>query len=254
MTGVFPPVKDVDAFILEADGKVDANHGYGYLIAKRLAAFNVNTQLISLEQHADKLTQLPNKPFFISGGMTEVTSKVDWIVKVRKFLQETIQKNQQSYPLKQQAIFGICFGAQIIAEAYRKGSVEYLNEPEIGITKVTVDIPHPLFKGFEENFPAYTFHYNQIKTCKDFTLLARHQYKGHTFVQAFGIPKASCIGVQFHPEFMYEEFQTLLKTYSNLLRTLNQDSEQILKNLPKIPKNANLLYNFLRFAALKEKR
>ncbi|MBD3190543.1 MAG: hypothetical protein GF308_07855 [Candidatus Heimdallarchaeota archaeon] len=252
MADVLPLIKDVDVFILEADGKINADYGYGYLIAKRLATFNVKTQLVSLEKHSDKLAQLPNIPFFISGGMTEVTAEVEWVREARTFLQETIRKNQENFPIKQQPIFGICFGAQIIAEAYRQGSVEYLDEPEIGITQVTVDTPHPLFQGFKKKFPAYTFHYNQIKPCEDFSLLSLHRHRGHTFVQAFGIPKTLCFGVQFHPELMYDEFQMLMKTYADLLRSLNQDVEQILKQLPVIPTNAELLYNFLHYTSLLE--
>jgi GMP synthase-like glutamine amidotransferase len=252
MTDVLSKNGSVDAFILEADGTVDADHGYGYLIAKRLADFNVKTQLISLEKEADKLTQLPKKPLFISGGMTEVTAEVDWVVEVRSFLRETIHKNQQADPSDQHAIFGICFGAQIIAESYRKGSVVYLEDPEIGETQVTVDDPHPLFQGFEKTFPAYTFHYNQIKPHKDFSLIAQNHYKGHTFTQAFEIPKASCFGVQFHPEFGYEEFQTLVKTYAGLLRSLHQNPEEILKSLPEIPHNAGLLHNFFQFYSKQE--
>lgn len=238
-------LQKADVIVLEADGKIDPQHGYGHLIVKRLAEFNINAIIISIVENTQTLEKLPPKPLILSGGMTEVTADVDWLNKTREFITGKIKANQKLEKEKRTPIFGICFGAQLLAECYSKGSVKYLDDPEIGITKVNIGSPHhPIFNGYKEDFNAYTFHYNQIKT-QDVSTISSHQHKNHHFIQAFEIPNASCYGIQFHPEFNYKEFITLLHTYKQLLKDLGLNAENIIKNLPKIQQNSIILKNFI---------
>ena len=240
-------INDNQILILEADGKVDKKHGFGFLIQKRLQEFNIKSSKINLPKFASKLETLPKKPMIISGGMTEVTSDVDWIIQSKKFIKKIIVNNQKSSFEKKIPLFGICFGAQLIAESYMKGSVTFLDDPEIGTTKVIIEKQHPLFFGYNDDFLGYTFHYNQILPKKEFDILSTTKHKGHHFIQVFEVPNSLCFGVQFHPEFLFEEFLTLMKTYKQLIIELGLDYQDIIKNNTKeIDSNAKFLLNFVK--------
>ncbi|MFX1535814.1 MAG: type 1 glutamine amidotransferase [Promethearchaeota archaeon] len=240
-------LQNANVIVLEADGKVDSQHGYGYLIVKRLAEFKINAALVSIVENAQVLETLPPKPLILSGGMTEVTSDIDWIVKTKAFFSERIKSNREVEKKNRLSAFGICFGAQLLVESYSKGSVKYLDDPEIGTTEVPLNVPsHPIFQGYKNQFNAYTFHYNQIET-QDVSILSSHVHKGHHFIQAFEIPDSSYFGVQFHPEFNYEEMITLLNTYKDLIKNLGLDVDLIIRTLPKIPDNSLILKNFCNY-------
>ena len=234
-----------DIIILEADGKIDEkNNGYGYPIKNRLAEMDIDSKIISLIDNSNHLDELPIKPLIFSGGMTEVTKNVDWINQSKNFIKKKIEesKNNKGIP-----IFGICFGAQLIAETYKKGSVMYLDTPEIGISKIILNkTNHKLFKGFKKEFDAYSFHYNQIKT-KDFSILSSTKIIHNEFIQVFEIPNTAIFGVQFHPEFKINEIKTLIRTYKDLVRNLGHDINNIIEKLPEIENNWQILKNFYNY-------
>jgi len=239
---------DADIIILEADGKVDSNHGYGHLLQKRLQEFDINSYLVSLPQNADQLGRLPPKPLIISGGATEVTANIDWIVRSRDFIYKKLQNNIHREGGTRIPILGICFGAQLIAECFRKGSVTVSEEPEIGVTSVKLETSsHPLFKGYEHQyFDAYTFHYNQIGI-KDVIALSIDSDHTRDFVEVFEIQGASCFGLQFHPEFEYDEFITLMETNREVISGIGRDSDSIIEDIKDIPSNAIILRNFFDY-------
>lgn len=237
-------LSETDIIILEADGKIDdKNNGYGYPIKNRLAEMDINSKIISLidDSNSNHLDELPPKPLIFSGGMTEVTKNLDWINECKAFIKGKIEENKNNKGIP---IFGICFGAQLIAETYKKGSVMYLDTPEIGISKIKLNkTNHNLFKGFKKEFDAYSFHYNQIKT-KDFSIISSTKINHNEFIQAFEIPNTPIFGVQFHPEFKINEMKTLLKIYEDLVKNLGHNINRIIENLPKIENNWLILKNF----------
>lgn len=239
---------NTDIIILEADGKVDSNHGYGYLLHKRLQEFDINSHLLSLPQNANQLEQLPPKPLIISGGATEVTASVDWVVKSRDFIYKKLQDNINVESANRIPILGICFGAQLIAESFSKGSVTVSKEPEIGVTSVKLETSsHPLFRGYKHQyFDAYTFHYNQIGL-KDFIALSIDSDHTMDFIEVFEIQGSSCFGLQFHPEFEYDEFVTLMETNKEVISAIGRNSDSIIKSIRDIPSNAIILKNFFNY-------
>ena len=235
-----------DVIILEADGLIDSSNGYGTPILQALEDNGISASLVPIAHNTDVLQNLPKKPLIISGGMTEVTADIDWIRELKSFILSIIKSNQQSKYNHRQAIMGICFGAQIIAECYRKGSVTYLDDPEIGVSRISLDVEnHNLFAGFSKVFDAYSFHYNQIGS-DDVTVLSQHLHMGHRFIQAFEIPDASTVGVQFHPEFTHQQMSRLFETYRELIRDLGFDLQPIIDTLPPISGNRQILKNFYK--------
>lgn len=175
--------------------------------------------------------------------MTEVTANIDWINDLKSFVVAIIERNHQN-PREQQPILGICFGAQIIAEGYRPGSVRFLEDPEFGVSRIVLDEPnHRLFTGFNSEFSAYSFHYNQIWS-DDLRILDKHNHMGHEFLQAFEVPRSSAFGVQFHPEFNYEQMIKLFETYEQTISEFGFDLRPVISNLDKLKGNENLLKNF----------
>ena len=188
---------------------------------------------------------IPDKPVIISGGMTQVTAELSWINNAKRLVGERIERERIDGKGSVPPLLGICFGAQLLAETWKEGSVKYLDDPEIGITEVVLDSElHPLFRGFGNRFAAFTFHYNQIKP-QGLSVLSHQNFKGHHFVQAFNVPGTTCFGLQFHPEFTYTEFVGLLHYYGDLMTELGLDNEDILKLVQEIPSNSRILKNFV---------
>jgi GMP synthase (glutamine-hydrolysing) len=155
-----------------------------------------------------------------------------------------MKANRKTKEEEQTPILGICFGAQIITESFHRGSVFFLDEPEIGYSNITIHSPnHFLFDNLPTNFDAYAFHYNQIQS-EDITIISKHKMENTYFVQAFEISDTSCYGVQFHPEFVYEEMKALLQRYRRLISNLNLRVKPIIENLP-ILDNSIILKNFV---------
>jgi GMP synthase-like glutamine amidotransferase len=239
--------QNADVIVLEADGLIDETHGYGFSIMKRLNEFNLKPSLVSIVDNAEVLYQLPIKPLIFSGGMTEVTADVGWVTKAKQFVSEVVKTNKKKESQNRTPIFGICFGAQLIAEALIPGSVTYLEDPEIGTSSINLDIPnHNLFHGLQSTFDAYSFHYNQIKL-GGLKSISSHTHMGNQFLQAFEIPNASVFGVQFHPEFKQSEMKKLLETYRELIGELGFDVTPIIADLPKISDTPLILKNFHEF-------
>ena len=82
--------KNTDVFILEADGKINQTNGYGFLLKKRLEEYNIQAKIISITNNSDPLDSLPPKPLILSGGMTEVTAEVDWVIEAKEFIKKKI--------------------------------------------------------------------------------------------------------------------------------------------------------------------
>ncbi len=239
-------LEEIDIIILQADGLIDEKNGYGYPIQNRLNELEITSQIVDIAHNTDILNDLPLKPLIISGGMTEVTSDIDWIIELKSFVRNVIRDNKKNKK-QNQPVFGICFGAQIIAECYSEGSVLYLEDPEIGISTISLATPdHPIFKEFEREFPAYSFHYNQIWS-EDVTILSDHHHKGHHFIQAFEVPNGKALGVQFHPEFKQNEMLKLYQTYEVLIGDLGFDLRPVIESLPPVSGNHLVLRNFYEF-------
>ncbi len=239
-------LEDAGLLILQADGLIDEEHGFGYPISQRLNELNILSKIVNVSHNTDILNELPKKPLILSGGMTEVTADIDWINELKSFILGIIERNRNTQSQKQ-PILGICFGAQIIAECYSKGSVFFLEDPEIGVSNIVLARPeHPLFKDIKSEFPAYAFHYNQIWS-EDITILSDQHYKGHHFIQAFEIQDGLAFGVQFHPEFKQNQMLKLYQTYELLIGELGFDLKPVIESLPEVTGNHLILRNFFDF-------
>jgi len=241
------PRDDKDLIILEADGFIDEVHGYGYPIKKALEKSDLSSTIVSLTDNASNLSEFTGKPMIISGGMTEVTANVSWIIEAKNQISDILQNNRDAKNESTTPLLGICFGAQLIAEAYSPGSVKYLDDPEIGVSRIRLEEKHPLFDGFPSEFDAYAFHYNQIKA-KNLDVISSQQHMGYSFVQAFEVSGSYAYGVQFHPELTLNAMKRLLRTYRSLISGLGHDVDQINTEILDITENHRIFHNFYRIA------
>jgi GMP synthase-like glutamine amidotransferase len=133
----------------------------------------------------------------VMGGSPSVweEDKLLWLRPEKEMIQNALEKKKM--------ILGICFGAQLIAEALG-GIVSKNKHREIGWYDITLTKEGRksfLFQNIPERFTTFHWHSDHICLPPDCTRLASSEA---TFTQAFvkeGIPIA---GVQFHPEYTRE--------------------------------------------------
>lgn len=238
-----------DVVILEADGSAGSGRGYGCSISERLIELGYTCSIISLEEKGAVMEELPPRPVIISGGMTEVTSNIDWVTGTRNLVRKRLEHNKSLPPYERYPVLGICFGAQIIAESYRQNSVTCMENPQIGVSRIRLnDKEHPLFQNYSSEFEAYSFHYNQISIHDPkVNLISVHRFAEKKYVQAFAVEESSCYGVQFHPEFSYEEYLALLAHYEDFLQhRFGLEIDRIRQNLQPIKSNRQIFKNYMR--------
>lgn len=93
-------------------------------------------------------------------------------------------------------ILGICVGHQLMA-VYYGGKAGPSEIPEYGLAKVEILEEDDLFKGIPREFLAWESHNDEVKTVKDFTILALSE---NCKIQAIKHKAKPHYGIQFHPE------------------------------------------------------
>lgn len=112
-------------------------------------------------------------------------------------------------------ILGICVGHQLMA-AYYGGVAQPAESPEYGMATLTVTKKDDLFIGLPDQFTVWESHNDEVKSAKDFIVLAHSQ---NCHISAMKHVKKPHYGVQFHPEVnntqygdkIYENFVKMIK-------------------------------------------
>jgi GMP synthase (glutamine-hydrolysing) len=115
-----------------------------------------------------------------------------WLAPEKGFITRALDQNK--------IIFGVCFGAQLLAEALG-GSVFQNDQEEIGWHEVTLtpEGQHSfLFKGVPEKFTPFHWHSDHFSLPPGCTRLACSE---PTANQAFVMDGKPIAAVQFHPEY-----------------------------------------------------
>ena len=143
-------------------------------------------------------------------------------------------------------IFGICFGAQILAEALG-GKVEYRPEDqEMGSYQVCLTPEgqaDPVFSQLPDCFNTQQGHKDFITKAPDgAVVLARSEASP---IQAFALPEQSIYATQFHAELDMDSFKERLDYYKALYVEDREVLQRIHDGLKPSPEASGLLQLFM---------
>jgi GMP synthase (glutamine-hydrolysing) len=130
----------------------------------------------------------------ISGSTESATEEKEWYPDLDTIVHRFISNGK--------SILGICFGHQfIVRHILGKGHVRKSSTPEIGWTKITLS-NNPLFRTIQ-SFKSAVFHYDEVFDLDDrFEITASSD---RCAVHGFQIKGKPIWGLQFHPDFMYQD-------------------------------------------------
>ena len=164
------------------------------MIIKGTGISHDNVVIVPVYKDATSLPSL-NKigAIIITGSHAMVTDHEEWSVQLIRWLQDIKQDNIPT--------LGICYGHQLLAEAFGGQVSHHPKGIEIGTTSILLTDAgkeHPLFSILPHTFFGHVTHYQSVITLpKQAMILAQNAFEQH---QAFMIDQ-HIFGVQFHPEF-----------------------------------------------------
>jgi GMP synthase (glutamine-hydrolysing) len=176
----------------------------------------------------------------ITGSHAMVTGKSRWINRLSAWLKQAVSGK---VPL-----LGICFGHQLIAQAFG-GTVDYHNKgSELGTTtiKLTEEGRNDLlFRVLPSSFPVHVAHAQTVvKLPPGARLLAGNAFEPH---HAFSIGN-NIWGLQFHPEFNAEILRKYIQHDKKQLEKDGYDTEKILGSISDNPYGKIILKRFLEIS------
>jgi GMP synthase-like glutamine amidotransferase len=162
------------------------------------------------------------------------------LARVYQYVQQAIEQDK--------AIFGICAGAQLLADILG-GTAHRHTHPEIGGSEVFLTgdgKKDPLLAGFPDKFPVFQWHGDTFHLPEHARLLASSGVCPH---QLFRLGKF--VGVQFHLELNAAAVQIWAKTYVAELTQFGKTIPQIIEEFQQIapesqPLALRLMENYLR--------
>ena len=132
----------------------------------------------------------PGDGVVISGSQTAVYEDREWIDRTAEWAADAVALGVP--------VLGVCWGHQLLARALG-GTVEPMDEYELGYATIDRVAADPLFDGIDDSFLAFESHSDAVLELPDeATLLAENDRS----IQAFRVENA--LGVQFHPEYDLE--------------------------------------------------
>lgn len=123
----------------------------------------------------------------LTGSRASVYWEEPWIADLEAWVREAVERDV--------AFLGVCFGHQLLAHALG-GTVEPMDEYEIGYRTVSHDGASPLLSDVDEEFTVFTTHSDRVvELPPGAEQFAENDYGVH------GFRKGDVFSVQFHPEY-----------------------------------------------------
>jgi GMP synthase (glutamine-hydrolysing) len=123
----------------------------------------------------------------LTGSRASVYWEEEWIADLSAWVRDAVERDV--------AFLGVCFGHQLLAHALG-GTVEPMDEYEIGYRTVEHDGESPLLSGVDEEFTVFTTHSDSVvELPPGAEQFAANDYGVH------GFRTGDVFSVQFHPEY-----------------------------------------------------
>ncbi|MFC7044199.1 type 1 glutamine amidotransferase [Halobacteriaceae archaeon GCM10025711] len=166
--------------VLDAShGNEDTRRNFRREVAADLAEFDVTA--------GDLPATLDYDAAIVTGSRASVYWDEPWIQPLKDWVADA---DDAGLPM-----LGVCYGHQLLADALG-GTVEGMDEYEIGYREVEHAGDPVLFDGVDRRFTAFTTHSDEVTALPPGAEeLARNDYSNHAF------RRDHVFGVQFHPEY-----------------------------------------------------
>jgi GMP synthase-like glutamine amidotransferase len=157
-----------------------------------------------------------------------------WLPAEKKFIARAVEDNK--------IILGLCFGAQLLAEAL--GAEVFVNpHNEIGWHEVSLTPEGQrsyLFQNIPEQFTTFHWHADHFALPPGCTRLA---YSRATENQAYICRERRLAGLQFHPEYPLESVKYFVREFGDLMQNgpYVAGKEKILSQTEQIPETYALM-------------
>ncbi|MBS2040940.1 gamma-glutamyl-gamma-aminobutyrate hydrolase family protein [bacterium] len=174
----------------------------------------------------------------ITGSAFSTYEQLEWIAPAEEFLRRQAARNVP--------IYGVCFGHQLLAQAFG-GKVERCpNGWELGSGQVRLNssgLQDPLFEGLPEDLTVQQSHADVVTELPEGAeILAGNSHWG---VQAFRLGPRIW-GTQFHPEFTTETMAAAVERVSGLLEADEEFKQTRLRAIQPAFEARACLANFAR--------
>jgi GMP synthase (glutamine-hydrolysing) len=133
----------------------------------------------------------------LTGSRASVYWDEPWITELKAWVGDAIEAGLP--------FLGVCYGHQLLADVLG-GSVEAMDEYEIGYREVTHSGDSLLFEGIDPDFTVFTTHSDRVSRLPPgATQIAENDYGIH------GFRKGDVFTVQFHPEYDTETARSVTR-------------------------------------------
>jgi GMP synthase (glutamine-hydrolysing) len=173
--------------------------------------------------------------FVITGSSSSVTERAPWMLRTCELIRLLVAANRP--------LLGICFGHQLMAEAFGGQVTRNPRGREIGTVTVDALADDPLFEGLPRSFAVNATHVDSVANVP-----ARAKVLASTSldpVAAFALGE-SARAVQFHPEVDADVMRGYIEARSPAIVAEGLDAAAILAGVREAPHAQQLLRNFIR--------
>jgi len=192
-------------------------------------------------------TRLPDPRDFaaciVAGSPHSVTERAPWMLASEAYLRDARALGT--------ALFGICFGHQLMASAF--GGRVALNPRgrEMGLC-----VAKPVGSGAELSWPEQAFAVLMSHGATVIVLPAGAQVLATTLRAAHAAIDygALCLSTQFHPEFTPSVLRCYIEHYRQQMQSQGDDVEALLAALRETPESRALLKQFVQLAIERDQR
>jgi GMP synthase (glutamine-hydrolysing) len=173
--------------------------------------------------------------FVITGSSSSVTEHAPWMLRTCELIRVLVEADRP--------LFGICFGHQLMAEAFGGQVTRNPLGREIGTVRVDVLEDDPLFEGVPRAFDVSATHVDSVARVPTGARVLAATSKDPVAAFAIG---ARARAVQFHPEVGAEVLRGYVRARASVISAEGLDSDAIHADVRDAPHGAALLRNFVR--------